>query len=95
MICDSDIPKLVRNISQLPYSADEVRHALHHMHICHYSGHDMWTFYGITPVQARIFKKYRRLCDWRDGRRSFETPLKLFLWLLKTAKRLILGDFRR
>ena len=95
MICDSDIPKLVRNISQFPYSADEVRHALHHMHICHYSGHDMWTFYGITPVQARIFKKYRRLCDWRDERRSFETPLKLLLWLLKTAKRLILGDFRR
>ena len=93
MICDSDIPKLVKNIRQLPYTADEVKNALHHMKICHYSGHDMWTFYGITPIQARIFKKYRRLCDWRDEKRSFETPVKFVLWCLKSVKRLFMGDF--
>ena len=95
MICDSDIPKLVRNIRHIPYSADEIRHALHHMKICHYSGHDMWTFYGITPIQARIFKKYRKLCDWRDEKRSFETPLKFILWVMKSVKRILLGDMRR
>ncbi len=94
MICDSDIPKLVRNIQPFPYTADEVKHALHHMKICHYSGHDMWTFYGITPIQARIFKKYRALCDWRDERRSFETPVKFVLWVMKSVKRLVLGDLR-
>ena len=94
MICDSDIPKLVRNIKQLPYTEEEVKHALHHMKICHYSGHDMWTFYGVTPIQARIFKKYRALCDWRDEKRSFETPVKFVLWVLKSVKRFFLGDLR-
>ncbi len=92
MICDSDIPKLVRNISHLPYTAEEVKFALHNMKICHYSGHDMWTFYGITPIQARIFEKYRRLCDWHDEKRSFETPVKFVLWCLKSVKRFFLGD---
>ena len=92
MICDSDIPKLVRNIRHLPYTAEEIRTALHSMKICHYSGHDMWTFYGITPIQARIFEKYRRLCDWRDEKRLFETPLKFVLWVMKSVKRFILGD---
>ena len=55
----------------------------------------MWTFYGITPIQARIFKKYRKLCDWRDEKRSFETPLKFILWVMKSVKRILLGDMRR
>ena len=92
MICDSDIPKLVNNIPQFPYTADEVTHALHNMKICHYSGHDMWTFYGITPIQARIFKKYRRLCDWRNEKRSFESPVKFVLWVMKSVKRFFIGD---
>ena len=92
MICDSDIPKLVRNIKHLPYTAEEIRNALHGMKICHYSGHDMWTFYGITPIQARIFEKYRRICDWRNERRSFETPVKFVLWVMKSVKRFFWGD---
>ncbi len=92
MICDSDIPKLIRNIRHLPYSEEEIRTALHGMKICHYSGHDMWTFYGITPIQARIFEKYHRLCDWRNEKRSFETPVKFILWVMKSFKRFLLGD---
>ena len=94
MICDSDIPKLVRNVEKFPYTAEEVRYALHNMSICHYSGHDMWTFYGITPIQARLFKKYRRLCEWSDEKRSFETPVRFVLWVMKSVKRILLGDLK-
>lgn len=92
MICESDIPKMMRNIPHFLYSAEELRHALRNVCICHFAGHDMWTFNGITPIPARIFKKYRSGSDWRQEKRRFESPVRMLLWMLMTVKRFLVGE---
>ena len=93
MICDSDIPKIMRNIDHFYYSAEELKHALHHVRICHFAGHDMWTFYGITPIPAKIFKKYRSGSDWRKEKRHFNRVSECLLWLMMSVKRMMVGEW--
>lgn len=94
MICRRDIPKMLQNIKHFCYSAEEVEYALYHASIFHYAGHDMWSYDGITPIPARLFEKYRRLCDWRDEKRRFRSPGQFILWCLFNAKRWLMGDWK-
>ena len=95
MICERDIPKMLRRIPDFYYSAEELQYALYHPRIVHFAGHDMWSFDGITPVAASIFKKYRRLCDWHDARRSFKSPGQFFKWCVFSVKRALCGDYMK
>ena len=93
MMCDRDIPKMKIYIEDFPYSEEELSYALHQGRIYHFAGHDMWTFYGITPIHAKVFEKYRKLCDWRKEKRHFESPYKMLLWLLVSAKSILMGEW--
>lgn len=92
MLCERDIPKMISVPKGYHYTAEQTSRALYHGSIYHYAGRNMWTFYGITPVHAIIFKKYRRLCDWRNERRRFGGFQNFALWLGITAKRVLIGE---
>lgn len=94
MLCDRDIPKLIKNIEEFKYTYDEIYDALHNGCIYHYAAHDMWSFGGITPIQSSIFVKYRNLCDWRECSRSFKNPAQLVTWLTVSAKKMLCGDWK-
>lgn len=93
MICDRDCPRMVEHLEDFPYSEEELFYALHHGSIYHYAGHNMWTFYGITPIPGKVFQKYRKLCDWRKEKRHFESPYKMLLWLMVRAKSILIGEW--
>ena len=90
-ICQNDIPKMLRNIDHFYYSAEELSEGLQDAAIYHYAGHDMWTIDGLTPVHTDVFRKYRRLCDWRDCRRHFSSIRNGVLWLMIDIKHKLLG----
>ena len=95
MVCKRDIPKMISRIPDFYYTAEEVEHALFHPCIVHFAGHNMWSFDGITPIAAGVFKKYRRLCDWRNEKRSFGSPSVFFKWCAMSVKRAIYGDYKK
>ena len=94
MICERDIPKMIHWIPDFHYTAEQMEYALYHAKIIHFAGHNMWLFDGITPVAARTFKKYRKLCDWRDCKRRFSSPAGFAMWGMTSVKRLLWGDYR-
>ena len=95
MLCERDIPKMLRRIPDFYYSAEQLRYALYHPRIVHFAGHDMWTFDGITPVAAGIFKKYRALCGWKDCRRRFRSAGEFFRFCVFWCARTLHGDYRK
>jgi Lipopolysaccharide biosynthesis proteins, LPS:glycosyltransferases len=95
MICERDIPKMLHRIPHFYYSAEQIRYALYHPFVVHFAGHDMWSFDGITPVAAGVFKKYRRLCDWRDCKRRFRSAQEFFWWCAVSLIRIIYGDYKK
>ena len=94
MLCKRDIPKLMNNIPDFYYTSEQLEYALFNARIIHFAGHNMWSFDGITPIAARTFKKYRKLCDWRDCRRKFGSPAEFVMWCLFSVKRFFAGDFK-
>lgn len=95
MLCERDIPKMVSSIPDFYYTADQLKYALFNPCIVHFAGHDMWSFDGITPIAAGVFKKYRALCDWRDEKRKFKSASIFFVWCAKSVKRSIYGDYKK
>ena len=95
MICKRDIPKMLRRIPDFYYSAEELEYALYNPSIVHFAGHNMWSFDGITPVAAGVFKKYRKLCDWNDCKRQFGSAGEFGRWLLMSVKRTLYGDYKK
>ena len=93
MLCPRDIPKMIAADKGYLYSAEETDDALYHGKIYHFAGRSMWSFYGITPVHAIKFKKYRRLCDWRNEKRHFGGFRNFALWAGISFKRLLIGEF--
>ena len=93
MICKRDIPKMIRGIPDFYYNAEQMEYALYHAKIIHFAGHNMWSFDGITPIAARTFKKYRKLCDWRDCKRQFGSPAEFAMWGMTSVRRLLWGDY--
>ena len=92
MLCARDIPIIMNQPEKYIYTEEQTVRALYHGSIYHFAGHDMWSFYGITPAHAIIFKKYRRLCDWRSEKRKFGGVKNALLWSLITLKRLLIGE---
>ena len=70
-----------------------MEYALYHAKIIHFAGHNMWSFDGITPIAARTFKKHRKLCDWRDCKRQFDSPAEFAMWGMTSVRRLLWGDY--
>ncbi len=95
MICERDIPKMLRRIPDFYYTAEQLEYALYHPFIVHFAGHDMWSFDGITPVAAGVLKKYRRLCGWRDCKRTFKSPEVFFRFCVTSVIRAIHGDYKK
>lgn len=95
MVCQRDIPKMLSRIPDFYYTAEQVEYALYHPYIVHFAGHNMWSFDGITPIAAGVFKKYRRLCDWRDEKRSFQSAGVFFKWCAMSVKRALYGDYKK
>ena len=95
MICERDIPKMIDRIPDFYYTADQLEYALYHPRVVHFAGHDMWSFDGITPVAAGVFKKYRAMSDWKDCGRRFRSPGEFFRWCAFSCVRLIHGDYRK
>lgn len=95
MLCERDIPKMLSRIPDFYYTADQLKYALFNPCIVHFAGHDMWSFDGITPIAAGVFKKYRRLCDWNDEKRKFKSPAIFFAWCFKSVKRAMCGDYKK
>ena len=95
MLCERDIPKMVSSIPDFYYTADQLKYALFNPYIVHFAGHDMWSFDGITPIAAGVFKKYRALCDWRNEKRRFKSASIFFAWCAKSVKRAIYGDYKK
>ena len=95
MLCERDIPKMLSRIPDFYYTAEQLQYALFHPYIVHFAGHDMWSFDGITPVAAGVFKKYRKLCDWRYEKRKFKSAGQFFRFCLLSVKRAIYGDYKK
>ena len=95
MICERDIPKMTECIPNLDYTAEQLKYALYHPRVVHFAGHDMWSFDGVTPVASGVFKKYRKLCDWRHEKRKFKSAGELFKFCLIFMKRTVFGDYRK
>lgn len=95
MLCERNIPKMLSWIPDFYYTAEQLQYALLHPRIVHFAGHDMWSFDGITPIAAGVFKKYRRLCGWRDEKRRFKSPVIFLRWCAMSVKRAICGDFKK
>ena len=95
MICKRDIPKMVSRIPDFYYTAEEMEFALNNPCIVHFAGHNMWSFDGITPVAAGVFKKYRRLSDWRDCKRQFSSFGQFAIWVIISVKRALYGDYKK
>ena len=93
MLCERDIPIILHQSENYIYNEEQTVRALYHGNIYHFAGHDMWSFYSITPAHAIIFKKYRRLCDWRNEKRKFGGLRNFALWSLVSLKRLLIGEF--
>ena len=94
MICDRDVPIMLKYSEDYAYNAEQTYYALYHGSIYHYAGHDMWSIYGITPVHSRILDKYIGLSDWRDKKRRFGSVRNFILWLMVETKRLLIGEGR-
>ena len=95
MLCERDIPKMLARIPDFYYTADQLRYALFHPRVVHFAGHNMWSFDGITPVAASVFKKYRALSDWRDEKRRFGSAGEFVRFCLTLVKRAVYGDYRQ
>ena len=95
MICERDIPKMLRRIPHFYYSAEQIKYALYHPRVVHFAGHDMWSFDGITPIAVGVFKKYRQLCDWRDCKRRFRSASEFFMWCAVSVMRIVYGDYKK
>ncbi len=93
MVCRRDIPKMLKRIPDFYYTSEQLEYALTNPRIVHFAGHDMWSFDGITPIAAGVFKKYRKLCDWRDCPRRFKSASVFLKWCLLSVKRTIYGDY--
>lgn len=94
MISERDISLMLRLSEDYMYNEEQTRQALYHGSIYHFAGHSMWSYYGITPVHARVFKKYQKLCDWNDEKRHFGGPKHFVLWLLVLLKKALSGELR-
>ncbi len=94
LLCERDVPKMANDNEQYIYSEEQTRSALYHGSIYHFAGKNMWSFYGITPVHAIVFKKYRRLCDWRNEKRRFGGVRNFILWSVVSLKRFLIGEYR-
>ena len=94
MICQRDIAKMPRWSEDYIYNEEQTVRALYHGNIYHYAGHNMWSFYGITPVHAYVFEKYHKLCDWRHEKRRIGGLKNLVLWFAVSFKRLLIGEYR-
>ena len=92
MLCERDIPIILQHSEDYIYNEEQTVKALYHGSIYHYAGKDMWSFYGITPVHTILFKKYRRMCDWKNEKRKFGSIKNFLLWGLVTIKRLLIGE---
>ena len=95
MLCERDIPKMLSRIPDFYYTAEQVKYALFNPRIVHFAGHDMWSFDGITPVAAGVFKKYRAMCDWKGEKRPFHSFGQFFRFCLISVKRALYGDFKK
>lgn len=94
MICERDIPKILKYSKDYIYNEEQTRSALYHGCIYHYAGHNMWSWSGITPAHEIIFRKYHRLCDWRGEKRTVGKLRDFIIWSMVLFKRLLIGELR-
>ena len=94
MICERDISRMIRLSEDYIYSMEQTYYALYHGSIYHYAGHNMWSYYGITPVHSQIMDKYLALCDWHDEKRRFGGVKNFILWAMVQTKRILIGEER-
>lgn len=95
MICHRDLARMMYYVKGFPYTQEQLAQALYQGKIYHYAGHNMWEFNGITPVHAKIFKKYLRLSDWQNEKRHFGNVRNFVMWLLLSVKRFLVGEWLR
>ena len=94
MICERDIPKMFSYSEDYIYNEEQIRLALYHGSIYHDAGHDMWVISKMTPVHAIIFRKYHKLCEWKNEKVRFGSIKDIALWLMVSFKRLLIGEYR-
>lgn len=92
MICERDIPKMLKYCDNYIYNEEQTRVALYNGSVYHFAGHDMWRISGLTPVHDFIFRKYYRMCDWKNEKRYFTGFMDFALWFLVSFKRLLIGE---
>lgn len=95
MLTYSDAKKIGIYAVDYPFTEAQTIRALYNASIYHYSGHDMWSYDGITPAQRIIFKKYRKLCDWRKEKMTFGGRDRFIHWLMVLAKRILICEWPR
>ena len=92
MMCERDIPKMLKYCDDYIYNEEQTRVALYNGSVYHFAGRDMWRISGLTPVHDFIFRKYYRMCDWKNEKRYFTGFMDFALWFLVSFKRLLIGE---
>ncbi len=99
MLRRPELPRMARWMESFAFPEEDLLYAHYRGKIYHFAGKNMWEFYGISPIFASVFKKYRRMSDWKGTRRHFGSFRNFVLWTLVRGKAFVTGErdlhFRR